>query len=908
MRGDDSTLPFGDEPIADPRPSANPIEMEAVRARAEAALFGRAAPPRLGRYHIIDRIAGGGMGVVYSAYDPDLDRKVALKVVHPRRTHDDRSQARLITEARALAKLDHPNVVKVHDVLTHDGSVVIVMELVLGDTLAAWFAAPRTWRDAVGVYAQAAQGLVAAHGVNVVHRDFKPANAIIGADGRVRVLDFGLARLADTSTEARIAVDGAGPVGDLTETGDVLGTLAYASPEQLRGDSTTTSSDQFSLCVSLHHAVEGTAPFAGTTLADRIANIEARLILLGDAARKVPAWLRAVIARGLAPRVAERFPDMAALLAELVRPRGIRRYRTPLLVAGTLAAGIGTTLAFGGGTVVDDQCDGGRAQLAAVWSPSARAAVERTLDRIATPYAREIKGRALAGLDRYAIEWRETHIGACRDHRKGATSAALLDRRMMCLGERLSDLHAANDVIQKTDAPSLAKVMDVVASMPAVARCSDLERLSADVEPPEGEQLRAQVAIAREKISTAEALSRAGRSDEARKAAADALSVATETSYKPVQVEAALAQGRTLMGLGENEPAIVPLRLARSVALAHAMIPAGVEAAARILYIENMAASNLSNIERDAALLEPLSEVRGCAELARPLLLNNIASALMSAGERTRAEMYFRQARAAVPDVPSDVELFSIDSNLAMVTADDASRAELTERVITRYEGILGSTHPKTLEAVVQGAEFEVDPAKAYALLVRATDAYRAFHPTLVDYASVAEIARAYVANELGDLPRARVDYAAAIAQLDKRSDASVATTRRLLLGELAMLDNDLDRARDAFREVRAKLADTKFWWDRGEILRAEIGLGEVALARGQFGEAIEHLEVAVDELPKTVTYTEQVLAKRMLARAQLRLARALRATHQVPRAEALEAEAMAFYRRGPKGYAWLLR
>ena len=136
-RGDESTLPF-EEAIDDPRPAANPIEMETVRARAEQALFGRAAPARIGRFHIIDRIAGGGMGVVYSAYDPDLDRRVALKVVHPKRTHDDRAYGRLITEARALAKLDHPNVVKVHDVITHDSTVVIVMELVVGETLAAW--------------------------------------------------------------------------------------------------------------------------------------------------------------------------------------------------------------------------------------------------------------------------------------------------------------------------------------------------------------------------------------------------------------------------------------------------------------------------------------------------------------------------------------------------------------------------------------------------------------------------------------------------------------------------------------------------------------------------------------------------------------------------------------------------
>src|SRR5579859_109298 len=205
------------------RPALDPIAMERARACAEQALFGHAEPARLGRYQIVDRIGTGGMGVVYSAYDPELDRRVALKLVHPQRGRGGRWRARLITEARALAKLDHPNVVRVHDVIAEDEQLVIVMELIEGQTLAQWASGTKhAWREAVDIYCQAADGLVAAHGVGVVHRDFKPSNTIMGKEGRIRVLDFGLARLADAEEPDRFPGTPADPGVGITQTGDIF--------------------------------------------------------------------------------------------------------------------------------------------------------------------------------------------------------------------------------------------------------------------------------------------------------------------------------------------------------------------------------------------------------------------------------------------------------------------------------------------------------------------------------------------------------------------------------------------------------------------------------------------------------------------------------------------------------------
>ncbi|HEX7842290.1 MAG TPA: serine/threonine-protein kinase, partial [Kofleriaceae bacterium] len=433
-------------------PEIDRLAMERTRARVEQTLFGKADPARLGRYEIREPIAGGGMGLVYEAYDPDLDRKVALKIVHPHRNDDARSRQRLIIEARALAKLDHPNVVKVHDV-EHDSQVVIVMERVEGQTLADWEAeARRTWREVLAVYLQAGDGLAATHGVDVIHRDFKPSNAIIGADGRVRVLDFGLARLASTREDGPGRRQDASV--DLTSTGDVVGTLAYSAPEQLEGGVATAASDQFSFCVSLHRAIEGVSPFEGATQASRLASIRGGPIRYADDSRRVPLWLRTAIARGLSADPARRYPSMNHLLAELRRPHGWQRWRLAVLAAGVMVV-TAVAMVAASGLMAEAPCDGDATELAQVWGRTQRDRVTRAIDRIATPYARDVRDRAIATLDGYGTEWSGAHRAACRAHQRGATSALLFDRQRVCLSQRLGDLRAAVDVLSRTDAASV---------------------------------------------------------------------------------------------------------------------------------------------------------------------------------------------------------------------------------------------------------------------------------------------------------------------------------------------------------------------------------------------------------------------------------------------------------------------
>ena len=232
------------------------------------------APPRrgdtLGRYLIVDTLGRGGMGVVYAAYDPELDRKIAVKVL-AQGLPSDASGRRLVSEAKAMAKLSHPNVVSVYDVAEADGAVFLAMELVEGRTLARWLEdAPRTLREILEVFVPAGRGLAAAHAAGLVHRDFKPHNVMVADDGRVVVLDFGIARRSpgieagrETEEPPSDSVDASQP-----ETMGPVGTPAFMSPEQIERAVVDARTDQFSFCVSLYRAVYGEAPFAGASVAE----------------------------------------------------------------------------------------------------------------------------------------------------------------------------------------------------------------------------------------------------------------------------------------------------------------------------------------------------------------------------------------------------------------------------------------------------------------------------------------------------------------------------------------------------------------------------------------------------------------------------------------------------------------
>jgi serine/threonine protein kinase len=281
---------------------------------------------RVGRY-VVDVLVGrGAMGAVYAAKDPDLKRKVAVKLLRaeglsgPARLQ---MRARLLREAQAMARLSHPEVITVYDVGSFGDHLFIAMEFVDGGTLRQWRSAQhRSCAEILAVYERAGSGLAAAHEAGLIHRDFKPDNVLVGGDGRVRVLDFGLARsiARGDSVEETLPVEATDERGTsvlLTRAGTLLGTPAYMAPEQLRGNAADARSDIFGFCVSLYEALYGNRPFAGSTVRELLTAVESGVVRATPKAPRVPAWVRTLLLRGLRAAPETRLSSMRELLVAL---------------------------------------------------------------------------------------------------------------------------------------------------------------------------------------------------------------------------------------------------------------------------------------------------------------------------------------------------------------------------------------------------------------------------------------------------------------------------------------------------------------------------------------------------------------------------------------------------------------
>ncbi len=357
--------PRADDPIRLATPRFDDVEAKRARAAVASRIFGGPKQPvHVGRYQVQGRIGKGGMGVVYRAHDPELDRDVAVKLMNPESVGDTETataRARLVREARAMARLAHPNVIHVYDVGAVEDGVFIAMELVDGESLATRIAGGELdWHDILRMYIAAGRGLAAAHGAGIVHRDFKPENVLVGSDGRVRVGDFGLAGAPtpleggsgeelppDTSALADTPV-----AASLTRTGALLGTPKYMAPELERGELASARSDQFSFCVALYEALYGRPPFDGTTVARYRREVRAGRVVAPPFDTKVKPWVHAEIIRGLAADPAQRHPGLGVLLDRLgdalVDPAVARSWwRRTVVLGPLLAAAVGVGVLVG---------------------------------------------------------------------------------------------------------------------------------------------------------------------------------------------------------------------------------------------------------------------------------------------------------------------------------------------------------------------------------------------------------------------------------------------------------------------------------------------------------------------------------------------------------------------------------
>ena len=284
------------------------------------------------RFKLLDELGAGGMGIVFAAYDVELERKIAIKLVRPQASETfsaDETEAWLMREARAMARISHPNVLAVHDVGTLGDQMFIAMEYVEGMTLGQWLKVQdRPWRDVLTMFIQAGRGLAAAHACGILHRDFKPENVLVDQDGRARLVDFGLARFPDpivnghrTSGNGESQADVTNMPDDVLSVtashGKFVGTPAYMAPEQLIGKPSDEKTDQYSYCVALFRGLYGKLPFNAESVGALLEQIKHRRVNAGPKSRRVPLSLHHAILRGLSPNPEHRFSSMKALLDQL---------------------------------------------------------------------------------------------------------------------------------------------------------------------------------------------------------------------------------------------------------------------------------------------------------------------------------------------------------------------------------------------------------------------------------------------------------------------------------------------------------------------------------------------------------------------------------------------------------------
>ncbi len=655
----------------------------------------------VGRYVMIERVGAGGMGVVYAAYDPDLDRKIALKLLLPSpdgQGADPEATVRLQREAQATARLNHPNVVTVHDVGRLDSGVFIAMEYLEGGTLGQWVdSSDRSLEELLARYVEAGRGLAAAHEAGLVHRDFKPENVLLGSDGRARVADFGLALRHEVEPITEGSSDSLATETSLTRTGVLMGTPAYMSPEQHLGEPADARSDQFSYCVALYEALYGQRPWAGDTIATLCASV------LEDAPREqsaeFPSRVRRAIQRGLARDPEQRWPSMDALLAVLSPDPTARRRTWWLAAAGVAVVGIGT--AWWLGTRASDKpCTGGAQRLAEVWNPDRAETLTTAMRTTGLTYVEPVVQTVSSELDRYGDAWVEAYTEACRATRVlGEQSELLLDRRVSCLDRRLVALDATVDVLIQADEQTIQRAVKTVGSLPPLRSCSNRDALLAVVPPPEDPDAIAAVANARSSIARAEALIATGHYDEALEVSLLAIEQIDGLDYALIRAEALRSKGRALQERAELQQSVSVLEHGFRLALASGDDELAAHIAAELTYIEGYQRHKGERGRLWSDHAEALAQRVG----SPPELVGHVSSSrgalLYEQGQMPESTATYQRSLAALIEAHGDEHelVWSARSNLAGIygsTGKHELALPLQKEVISAAERLKGPEHP----------------------------------------------------------------------------------------------------------------------------------------------------------------------------------------------------------------------
>ncbi len=708
----------------------------------------------IGRYVVLGLVGRGGMGEVYAAYDPELDRKVAVKLLRVKPGNGvslSEGRQRTLREAQAIARLSHPNVVVVYDVGTFSDQVFIAMEFVEGNTVTFWMQAqPRSWQDVLRVFRAAGRGLVAAHEKGLVHRDFKPDNVMVGGGGEVRVMDFGLARQMNEKHEPPAAgrsalplTQSAGDVEDdpmetvvlnrppgpgpasspgpnlqsssgmfemqLTRTGAMMGTPAYMAPEQFLGTPTDARSDQFSFCVALYEALYGERPFGGNTMFALTTSVVQGQVRDAPPNSKVPPWVRKVLLRGLRPQAADRYPSMQELIEALGKNPGSARRRAAIgagavLIPLALVFWVHQSLATNRSI-----CEAGPAHLAGIWDlpgdaggESLRAGrIRQAFLRTGKSYAPDVFSTVSRILTGYAQSWARQYREACvATQVRGEQSAEVLDLRMRCLQERLGGLRALTNVFSDATGEVVENAVSAANSLGPLDRCEDVPLLRSVVRPPDDPATRVRVTALHQKLAQLKALFDAGRWREGLKDGPALVTAAKNVGYEPLIAETLALMGTLYLKADDSHAAEATLTESYLAADACKHDEVRAEAATNLVWVVGYLQGRFGEAQRWAKTAQAVLQRLGGHEQLRAWLLNNLGGIYEMKGEgeaalRAQQDGLLLKEKALGPEHP---DVGASEGNLAVVLEALGRNQEALEHVdrsIEILEKGLGAGHPE---------------------------------------------------------------------------------------------------------------------------------------------------------------------------------------------------------------------
>ena len=819
---------------------------------------------RFGRYVVIGRLGEGGMGVVYTAYDPELDRRVALKLLAGT-GRSDAARVRMLREAQAMARLQHPNVVTVYDVGTADDEVYVAMEQVHGVTLRRWLElARRPWPLVLEVMQGVAKGLIAAHSAGLVHRDVKPENVMIGDDGRVLVMDFGLARAQGPTTEMELAgaltATSSLLSSELTRVGAVLGTPFYMAPEGIRGAVIDARADQFSWCVTCWEALYGERPFVGEDLAELQRNILSGKLRGPPAGSKVPGGVRRALLRGLDIDPDRRHASMAALLTALAATMRRRRWRVAGYVAGALSLAVAA--GFGWQRVeaaaASERCVAAGAAIASTWDAGQAERLAAAFVATGRPEAAEVWARTQPWLDRYAAAWASARSELCAGS-LGRAPTAQDELAGECLEDRRAGLEALVEVFARADESTLRRAVTVTSRLPAIATCGDPEWLARAPRSPREPAAKAEAARVRTGLARVAMLVHAARYEEAMREVELVTPAAEALGFAPLRLALQLERGELEGHRGAYTEAEASLEAVVWAAEAEGLDELVVDAATGLIYTVGLSLGRPEEGARWGRFALAVrrrigtDETLGASDTYAALGIVTEARGEFEEAQRLKEKVLDLRLRHLGPDHPSVGNAQDMLGVVLMNRGDLQGARAAHERGLVIRLATLGPMHLEVGNSYTNLGNVHTllrQTAVALEMQEKARAIFAAVlgpeHPTT----AVALENGAVCRFQLGEYAAALADHREALAIREKALGAvhpHVAASQ-FGIGDVLRQQGDLEGAEAAFTRALtiseaqgashpmvavALLKQAEVWRARGELGRALVALERAAEIRG---------------------------------------------------------------------------